>query len=126
MDPVYIVGGFILLIVVIRLMAGAIDGERVERYLDERGWKLVERRWEPFGPGWTGEKDSRIYRIAYRDERGRLHRAHVKTAMFSGVYLTEDQVVKEKDPPAQTSAESLAAENRRLKERIRQLENDRT
>ncbi len=126
MDPVYIFGGLILLIIAIRLMAGTIDGARVERYMDERGWTLVERRWEPFGPGWTGERDSRIYRIAYRDEHGRLHRAHVKTALFSGVYLTDDRIAAENESPAQTSKESLAAENRRLKERIRQLENDRT
>ena len=126
MDPVYIFGGLILLIIAIRLMAGTIDGARVERYMDERGWTLVERRWEPFGPGWTGERDSRIYRIAYRDEHGRLHRAHVKTALFSGVYLTDDCLAEEQPPPAQSGDDALAEENRRLKERIRELENDRT
>ena len=123
MDPIYIVGGFILLAIAIRLMAGSIDGERVARYLDERGWKLVDRSWEPFGPGWVGEKDSRIYQIAYRDEHGRLHRAHVKTSMFSGVYLTDDCIEAEKEPPAQPGADALAEENRRLKDRIRELEN---
>ncbi|NCA81298.1 MAG: hypothetical protein EOM72_00940 [Opitutae bacterium] len=126
MEPAAIFIGFILLIIVIRLMAGSIDGERVERYLRERGWELVDRSWEPFGPGWSGEKDSRIYRITYRDEHGRLHRAHVKTAMFSGVYLTDDCIAEEQPPPAPTSAAALAEENRRLKARIRELENDRT
>jgi len=51
----------IVVSLVIRLMAGGLDGDRVERYVRDQGWELVDRSWDPFGPGWFGEKDSRIY-----------------------------------------------------------------
>ncbi len=109
--------------VAIRLMAGGFDGDRVEAYVQQRGWELVDRSWDPFGPGWFGEEDSRIYRIVYRDERGDTHRAHVKTSMFSGVYLTNDEVVESgaPDSPA-TEAGDLEAENAQLRERVAELE----
>lgn len=122
--------GFALLI---RLAAGSFDGERVEAYVSEKGWELVDKSWSPFGPGWFGEKDSRIYQIVYRDEYGDLHRAHVKTSMFSGVYLTNDEVVERaqhdespepSEGPSASELESLRSENARLKERLRQLEPD--
>ena len=115
--------GMIFFAVVIRLAAGSFDGDRVERYLQERGWTLVDRSWDPFGPGWFGEKDARIYQIVYRDEAGRTHRAHVKTSMMSGVYLTNDQIVMEGTAPPPPE-ESLAEENRRLRERVRELEQE--
>ncbi len=109
--------------VIARLVAGGFDGDRVEAYVQQRGWELVDRSWDPFGPGWFGEKDSRIYQIVYRDERGDLHRAHVKTSMFSGVYLTNDEVVESgaPDSPA-TGAGDLEAENARLRKRVAELE----
>lgn len=127
MVPFLIVVGFIVLAIVIRLIAGSFDGQRVESYVRENGWELVDRSWDPFGPGWFGEKDSRIYQIVYRDRQGNLHRAHVKTSMLSGVYLTNDQIVEaEQAPTPSNETAALAEENRRLKERIRELEEGRT
>jgi len=114
--------GFIILAIAIRAVSGSFDGERVARYVAEQGWELLDRSWDPFGPGWFGEKDARIYQIVYRDCAGYVHRAHVKTSMFSGVYLTNDQIVaqpEQTDPPEQIT---LAEENRRLRARIRELE----
>ena len=109
--------------VIVRLVVGGFDGDRVEAYVRQRGWELVDRSWDPFGPGWFGEKDSRIYQIVYRDERGDLHRAHVKTSMFSGVYLTNDEVVESGAPDAPaTGAGDLEAENARLRKRVAELE----
>lgn len=125
MEVFLVLAGFIVLAIVMRLIAGSFDAERVERYVAERGWQLVDRSWDPFGPGWFGEKDSRIYQIVYRDQQGNVHRAHVKTSMFSGVYLTNDEIVRPADHPAKPNEESLAEENQRLRERIRQLERDR-
>ena len=122
--PVYFIVGIVVLAIVLRLMAGPIDGERVERYLRARGCKLVDRSWEPFGPGWFGEKDSRIYQIIYEDPQGNVHRAHVKTSLFSGVYLTQDHIVAESGgPPA--AEEALRAENERLRQRLRELEGEK-
>jgi hypothetical protein len=105
-----------------RLVAGAFDGGRVDRYVRERGGVLVKRRWDPFGPGWFGGKDSRIYQIDYRDREGNLHRAHVKTSMLSGVYLTNDQTVKSARSAEPKKEQLLEEENRRLKEQITKLQ----
>ncbi|NLB65347.1 MAG: hypothetical protein GX803_02635 [Lentisphaerae bacterium] len=126
MEPIFIiVGGFIALAVVTRLIAGSYDRGRIERYIRERGWELVDRSWDPFGPGWFGEKDSRIYQIVYRDQQGNLHRAHVKTSMFSGVYLTNDRMIQATDHPPSTREDALFEENRRLRQRIAELEQER-
>jgi hypothetical protein len=114
MEPVLLIIGFIVLAVVIRLIAGSFDGERVERHLRDMGCELVDRSWDPFGPGWFGEKDSRIYEVVFRDRDGRLHRAHVKTSMLSGVYLTNDRIIEE--PPVRSVEEEKAALLRRLAE----------
>lgn len=126
MGPVLLIVGALVLVIVIRLIAGSFDGERVERYVAERGWQLLDRSWDPFGPGWFGEKDSRIYQIVYRDQEGGVHRAHVKTSMLSGVYLTNDHIVQPAEPPRRAHDESLAEENRRMRERIRELEQGKT
>jgi hypothetical protein len=93
------------------------DGERVEAYIREMGCELLDKSWDPFGPGWFGEKDSRIYEIVFRDRAGFIHRAHVKTSMFSGVYLTDDRIVEE--PPKET----VEDEKERLRKRLAELEN---
>lgn len=126
MEPLLVFGGFILLALSFRLIAGGLDGGRVERYVRERGWELVDRSWDPFGPGWFGEKDSRIYQIVYRDREGNLHQAHVKTSMLSGVYLTNDQLIQIKSPSAPPPRPDLAEENRRLRQRIQELERNST
>ena len=117
MEPAFIIFLMIGLAIVIRLVAGSFDGDRVEQHIRDIGGELVDRSWDPFGPGWFGEKDSRIYQIIYRDRDGRLHRAHVKTAMMSGVYLTNDQVIEDSAP------ESIEAEKQRLRSRLAEIEN---
>ena len=57
MEPVLFIIGFIVLAVVIRLLAGSFDGERVERYLRDMGCELVDRSWDPFaGPDGSGRR----------------------------------------------------------------------
>ena len=114
MDPAVIIIGFIIFAVVIRLISGSFDGERVEQYIRDMDCELIDKSWDPFGPGWFGEKDSRIYEIVYRDRDGRVHRAHVKTSMMSGVYLTNDRIVE--DRPKRSVEEEKAVLRRRLAE----------
>ena len=122
MEPLVIVVAVLAFGLMFRLIAGGLDGDRVESYVRDKGWELVDRSWEPFGPGWFGERDSRIYQIVYRDQRGHLHRAHVKTSMFSGVYLTRDAIVEHAPEPPVSSVEmDLVSENARLRERIASL-----
>jgi hypothetical protein len=107
---------FIFTAVVIRLLAGSFDGERVEQYIRDKGGELIEKSWDPFGPGFLGEEDSRIYQIVYRDKNGRIHRAHVKTSMFSGVYLTNDEIIEDRPPL------SVEVEKAELRKRLAELE----
>jgi hypothetical protein len=111
-------------VLVIRIFAGSLDGERVERYIAEHNWQLIEKYWDPFGPGWFGDKSDRIYAIKYRDEIGNIHNAHVKTSMLSGVYLTNDEIVQYSDfnPQHHSPPETLHDENARLKAKIHELE----
>ena len=122
MEPLGIIFVFLAIALAFRLIAGGLDGDRVEAYVREQGWELVDKSWDPFGPGWFGEKDSRIYQIVYRDQDGHLHRAHVKTSMLSGVYLTGDEIVERAPEP---STPDLAEENARLRARIAELEEER-
>jgi len=115
MDPFLIIGVAILAIV-FRLIAGGLDRDRVEQYLRKKGCELIDKSWAPFGPGWFGEKDSRIYEVVYRDREGRIHRAHVKTSMMSGVYLTHDRVLED------AMEVSVEEEKARLKKRLAELE----
>lgn len=117
MEPTFLIILFAVLAIGFRLFAGSFDGERVERYLRDRGCELIDKSWDPFGPGWFGEEDARIYQVVYRDREGRVHRAHVKTSLMSGVYLTNDQVVQE------APKLSVEEEKARLKRRLAELEN---
>src|SRR5205085_9430864 len=97
-----------------RVIAGGMDRDRVGDYIRARGGQLVSAEWEPFGPGWFGDKSDRIYEVRYVDRQNDLHVAHCKTSLFSGVYLTEDRIVSQQA----ASRDSLEEENRRLREEV--------
>ena len=134
MEPVAgVLGVFIVIAVVIaiRLIAGSLNHGRIREYIENKGGEIVEIQWEPFGPGWFGEKSDAIYRIKYLDRDGNEHLAYCKTSMFTGVYLTEDKIVRQKRQENQSPENqsevlfSLEEENRRLKEEIRRLKRER-
>lgn len=112
--------GVIILAIVIRLAAGSFDGDRVKAYVEQtlKG-ELLDQSWDPLGPGWFGEKDSRIYEIIYKDQDGNTHRANVKTSMMSGVYLTNDVVIERAQ---QQGVTSLEEEERQLRSRLDQIQ----
>lgn len=83
----------LMLSLVCRLITFKIDRHRIRGYLRKRGSELHRARWSPFGPGWFGERNARIYKIQYTDSEERLHFAFAKTSLFSGVYLTRDTVI---------------------------------
>jgi hypothetical protein len=146
MEALIIIPLVVMVILGIRIVAGSCDKDRVETYIRERGHKLpisVEPPWS----GWFGEQDSRIYWVQYRDSMGNRHEAYAKTSMLSGVYLTEDRIVESsflmnkprRNSPAFESSFSgasfsyeeklerksrvLEEENKWLRQRIRDLEN---
>jgi hypothetical protein len=96
MDPSGVFGIFFIFVmfaIFARVMAGGIDKDRVRRYIEGQGGRLLESHWSPFGKGWVGDKSDRIYRVQYEDRDGNIREATVKTSMFSGVYFTEEMVV---------------------------------
>ncbi|GJM24922.1 MAG: hypothetical protein DHS20C16_13370 [Phycisphaerae bacterium] len=78
----------------VRLLEGAIDRNRIKRYVEDRGGETLQIKWRLFGPGWLGNKNQRMYRVVYRDADGRDHRTNCKTSMFSDVYFTGDIILK--------------------------------
>lgn len=121
MESFTIIAVLLVVLLVSRLIAGSLDGQRVKEYIGSQGGELLESKWSPFGRGWFGEKSDRIYEIRYRDRSGSLHEATVKTSMFSGVYLTEDRIVQVGNA-LQPTRQDLELENARLRQRIAELE----
>ncbi|CAA6678148.1 MULTISPECIES: hypothetical protein [unclassified Lentimonas] len=114
---------FIIIAILFRLAAGSFDGDRVKGYIENTlGGELIDQSWAPFGPGWYGEKDSRIYEIIYKDRAGATHRANVKTSMLSGVYLTNDTIIEQPAVAQSTVRRSLDEEAEALKARLREIE----
>jgi hypothetical protein len=119
--PILLILPTIVVIVVIRVMAGRMDRDRIEQYILGRGGRVMEITWAPLGRGWFGSDNDRIYEIRYRDNVGDEHLAHCKTSMWSGVYLTDDVVVRtarprESEPPSRET--QLEIENHRLREEL--------
>lgn len=93
--------GFAIIIVLIiaitfRVIAYFLDKDRIAEYIEGRGSKIDNIKWTPFGAGWFGEKNARIYSVMYYDKDENIHVATCKTSMFAGVYLTEDDIVQYK------------------------------
>jgi hypothetical protein len=112
-----------------RVVAGSMDRERIRAYVEQRGGRLIETTWAPFGPGWFGGGKERIYQVRYRDHEGSIHEAYARTNMWIGVYFTEDNIVHHaKMPIDEDHVESLEEENARLRaelERLKRRERDR-
>src|SRR3954452_2246110 len=101
-----------------------MDHDRIKQYVEERGGKVLDSHWSPLGPGWFGEKSDRIYGVRYLDKDGNEHEAHCKTSMWTGVYFTEDRIVKSAErpaPPTAATESALEVENRQLREEIERL-----
>lgn len=82
--PVFL--GFLGVAVLARLIADRLDRQRIRDNLGARGCRTLGIHWDPFGPGWFGEKSDRIYEVVYETPTGGRVVAHCKTSLFSGVY----------------------------------------
>jgi hypothetical protein len=124
MDKVLIILGFIALAIVFRLLLGSLDRDRVRAYIGDRGGRLISSTWAPCGKGWFGEKSDRIYEVRYLDGDGNEHEASCKTSMFSGVYFTEDRIVRygerpDREPRDHLRLAELELENQRLRDELK-------
>lgn len=108
----------ILVAIVSRVVAGAMDRDRVRKHVEKMGGKLLQCNWSPLGPGWFGDKDNRIYKVRYTDRNGAEHMAYCKTSFWSGVYFTRDKVVQ---TGTSGGKKSLVEENQRLREELERL-----
>jgi hypothetical protein len=108
--------------IVIAVWVGSMsmDKSRITAYVEERGGRIISISWAPFGRGWFGEKNDRIYEVVYYDRDGNQHWATCKTSLFSGVYWTEDRVTHHKSG----WYDSVAPGNEPGKPLIRQIPGD--
>jgi hypothetical protein len=83
---------FFVIAVGIWAFSMSLDKSRITAYVQERGGRIVSISWAPFGKGWFGEKNERIYEVVYYDHEGNQHFATAKTSMFTGVFWTEDRI----------------------------------
>jgi hypothetical protein len=84
---------FIAFVIIASLVGGALDGDRIKEYIESSGGTLISKEWSPFGTGWFGSRNERIYKISYLDKDNHKHEAYAKTSLFSGVYFTEDKLM---------------------------------
>lgn len=75
-------------------MADKLDRRRVEYFVNGYGNKLLEIKWAPFGP-WAFGEHSRVYKIRYLDKDGCEHQAYAKTSLMSGVFFSEDRIIRQ-------------------------------
>jgi len=113
-----------IIVVVFRLLADCLDEDRVQTYIEERGGRFLSSTWAPFGKGWAGERNNRIYEVRYLDRDGNEHCAQCKTSMGAGVYFTDDRIVRYRRRPAEAPRDNsrvadLERENRRLREALK-------
>ena len=111
------------------MLLGTWNHERIRKYIADKGGTVIDIQWVLFGPGWfAGNQNVAIYKIRYQDRNKNEHHAYCKTGILSGVYLTEDKIVKTTKPQPQNGVlleVSLEEENRRFKEEIRRLRAER-
>jgi hypothetical protein len=100
MDPFFVILFVVAAGIGIRLLAGNLDKTRIEEYLSGQGALLSTCAWSPFGCGWFGSKNERLYEVTYTDSEGNGHSAVCKTSMLSGVYFTQDSIVTSSKRPA--------------------------
>ena len=73
----------------VRLGADRLDRQRIRAYVEARGGQVQRIQWRPFGRGWFGERNARIYAVELVDAQGVSHTATCKTSLGAGVYWTD-------------------------------------
>jgi hypothetical protein len=78
------------------MLSYSMDQSRITDYIRQRGGRVVSINWAPFGKGWFGEKEERIYEVVYYDRDGNQHFATCKTSIWTGVFWSDDRVTHRK------------------------------
>lgn len=81
-----------------RAVLFGIDRRRIRSFVENKGGRICEITWSPFGPGWTkGRYRTRGYRVYYFDSTGREHKAYCYTDVFYHMSFQHDEAVNAED-----------------------------
>ncbi|MHC4662154.1 MAG: hypothetical protein ACYS8W_10735 [Planctomycetota bacterium] len=124
--PFFFFIGFIALMIILRVIAGGMDKDRITDDIRSRGGKVIRIEWRMFGPGWFGSQYSRIYEVRYEDRDGDIRAAYCKTSLLGGIYWSDDRITSRgrREPGEYRDdyrQEDIEDENRRLREENRKL-----
>lgn len=116
--------GFIAVVVLTILKLACMNEARVRAYFQERGGKLIHMEHDERESSWARKYQIFIPWIRYEDRDGNLHVARCKAGMLTGVYLTDDKIIRYGKPheASQNVQADLQAENQRLKDEIERLQ----
>lgn len=111
MEGLFILGP--LLVIIIWFFIFKLDKARIRSYFDNRGDTVLSIHWRLFGKGWLSESDNegggnRIYKVEFKDLYGNIKQAWCKTAMLSGVFLSDEEITVQ----AQSNGDSLTPEGK--------------
>lgn len=114
----------VIFIVFAHFFIWALDRSRIKKYFSRRGEAVQSITWRIFGRGWLSESGkegggNRIYEVEYLDVYGNLKHVWCKTAMLSGVFLSDEKIIAHAD----VEGRELTAEEKvvLLEDQIRQL-----
>lgn len=106
LQPAFIVPIFLGIGIGLRLISGHFDRARIREHVESSGGgKVIEITWNPFGKGWFGSRDERIYDVRYRSKQGKIIEATCKTSLLSGVYWTSHSAPSDFMEPSDSRAE---------------------
>ena len=80
---------FFLLVGSVRLGADRLDRQRIRTYVETHGGQVQQIQWRPFGSGWFGGRNARIYEVELVDAHRVSRTATCKTSLGAGVYWTD-------------------------------------
>ena len=108
-NPVILIPIVVVAIILFRMEAGRRDHERIRRYINSRGGRVIGCQWTIAARGWFFEKGERFYEVTYADAEGNLHRATCKTSTWTGVYFTDDLIYSHAHPLPEPGEEEIPA-----------------
>ena len=100
------------------------DEARIIDHLRQGGGEFISKEWKPFGKGWLSGGIDRIYLVDYYNEAGQLCEVTIRTSALSGVYYTNDRIIRSPVPEDSLmleELEDLRDENRHLRLELKRM-----
>lgn len=100
MEPaLLVIPAFVILAVLILVWTFRRSGRMVERWAQEKGYEVIEKRWLMLGGRafwWRKSKSHMVYYVTVRDPEGRIRSAYVRCGSWL-LGLLSDHVTVEWD-----------------------------